>query len=90
MRWRDLSGENELSGAISLMCCLIVANEAGWKILGSSRRVIRRVLEGGDGCESGGREDKSSDKGECDRFRDRDTGEDPVEVGGELDVIFCV
>ncbi len=83
MRQRDLSGEKELSVASSLMCCLIVAREAGWNILGFSRRVIRRVLEGGAGCERGGREDKSSDRGERERFADNEPGEEAVETGGE-------
>lgn len=84
MRCMDLSGEKEFRGAMSEMCCLMVASEAGWKILGSSRRVIRRVLEGGAGCESGGREDKSMERGDRDRFADNEQGEDAVEVGGEL------
>lgn len=29
MRFKDFNGENEFNGAISLMCCLMVASEAG-------------------------------------------------------------
>ena len=82
MRFMDLSGEKELSGAIDWMCSLIVAREAGWKILWSSKRVMSRVLEGGAGCERGGKEERSRDKRE--RFEGMDRGEDAVDVGGEL------
>lgn len=63
----------------------MVAREAGWKILASSSRVIRRVLEGGAGCERGGRLDRSRDNGECDRFLWREAGEEGAERGGEAE-----
>jgi hypothetical protein len=82
----DFSGEKELSGAISEMCCLMVANEAGWKILRSSSRVISRVFEGGAGWMRGGSEERSSDSGERDRFAERvGLGEDAVEEGGDCE-----
>lgn len=90
MRCIDLSGEKELRGAISVMCCLIVARDAGWKILRSSKRVIRRVLEGGAGCESGGNDERSSERGFCDRLFDSDRGDEDVEAGGELAGMCCV
>ncbi len=86
MRCMDFKGEKELSGAMSLMCWRMVARLAGWKILGSSRRVIRRVLLGGAGWTRGGREERSRERGERDRFAERfgvERGEEDVEVGGE-------
>ena len=88
MRCIDLSGEKEFKGAISFICCLMVAREAGWKILGSSRRVISRVLDGGAGWESGGIEDKSIERGDRDRFCESEAGDEAVEVGGELEEMF--
>lgn len=85
MRLRDLRGENELRGARSLMCCLIVANEAGWNMLTSSRRVMSSVFEGGCGCESGGIVPRSIESGECARLLDSDFGEEDAEIGGEFD-----
>lgn len=79
----DFSGENELSGEIELMCCLIVAREAGWKILGSVSLVMRRVLDGGAGDDRPGTEDKSMDSGDLDLFRDSEPGDDAAEAGGE-------
>lgn len=79
----DLRGENELSGAIELRCCLIVAREAGWKIFGSVSLVMRRVFEGGDGDVRPGIEERSIDKGDLERFFDNEPGEDAAEVGGE-------
>lgn len=90
IRCMDLSGEKEFRGAMSVMCCLMVANEAGWKILESSRRVTRRVLEGGTGCESGGMEERSRERGDLDRFADKERGEEAVEVGGEFAERFRV
>ena len=75
---------------MSLMYCLIVARLAGWKILESSRRVIRRVFEGGAGEESGGMVERSRERGERERFFEIDEGEDVADVGGELAERFCV
>ena len=83
MRCIDFNGEKEFRGAIELMCSRIVASEAAWKILGSSRRVTRSVFEGGAGEESGGNEDRSRDSGDLERFCDKD-GDEPAEFGGEL------
>jgi len=83
MRLRDLRGEKEFSGAISLMCWRMVASEAGWKMCGSSRRVMRRVLEGGAGDESGGMEFRSKARGVCARRPDSEAGEEEVEMGGD-------
>jgi len=82
MRAMDFSGENELSGAIELMCCLTVAREAGWKIFGSVSLVMRRVFEGGAGDERAGSEERSKDSGDLDLFLDSDPGEDVAEMGG--------
>lgn len=83
MRAMPLSGEKELRGAIEFMCCLIVAREAGWKILGSVSLVMRRVFDGGAGEIRPGTEERSSDSGDLDLFFDREPGEDVAEVGGE-------
>ena len=74
IRCSDFRGEKELRGAMSLRCCRIVAREAGWKILDSVRRVIRRVLDGGAGVASGGRDPRSSERGERERFLDNEEG----------------
>ena len=66
-----------------VICCRIVAKEAGWKISGSSSWVMSRVFEGGAGCESGGRDVKSMESGVLDRCSDKDFGVDGIEVGGE-------
>lgn len=88
----DFSGENELSGAIEVMCARIVAMEAGWKILGSSSLVMRRVLDGGAGCCSGGMLDRSIDKGDRERFCDKGgEGVDGLaERGGDAEARLCV
>lgn len=54
-------------------------------MFGSSNLVIRSVFEGGEGCDSGGIEDRSSDIGECARLAaSTDAGdEDEDEVGSE-------
>jgi hypothetical protein len=90
MRCIDFRGEKELRGARSLMCCRIVARLAGWKILGSSRRVISRVLEGGAGWDKGGSDERSRLRGERERFVESgvERGEEAVEVGGEV-VMFA-
>lgn len=79
----DFSGENEFSGDIELICCRIVASEAGWKIFWSLSLVMRSVFEGGAGEIRPGIEDKSNDKGDLDRFADNEPGEDAPETGGE-------
>jgi hypothetical protein len=82
----DFNGEKEFKGAMSLICWRMVARLAGWKIFKSSRRVIRRVLEGGAGCERGGSEERSRERGERERFVESgvERGEEVVEVGGEV------
>jgi hypothetical protein len=85
MRERDLRGEKELRGARSLMCWRMVAREAGWKMWASLRRVIRRVLEGGEGVERGGIELRSRERGVCVRRPEREEGDEEVETGGELE-----
>lgn len=79
----DFSGEKEFSGAIELMCCLIVAKEAGWKILASVSLVMRSVFDGGAGELRPGMEDRSMDNGDLDRFFDMDPGDDVAETGGD-------
>lgn len=50
---------------------------------------MRSVFEGGAGVESGGREVRSRDNGDRDRFADKE-GDESVEIGGEFDDRFCV
>lgn len=93
IRCMDFNGEKELRVAMELMCARIVASEAGWKILESSSRVMRSVLDGGAGCCKGGMLVRSIDKGERERFCDREEGEGVDEVadsGGDVDGRFCV
>lgn len=89
IRCIDLSGEKEFKGAMSLMCWRIVAMDAGWKILGSVRRVMRSVFEGGEGDVRGGSVVRSSDKGLRDRFFDTEDGEAAVR-GGESDILVSM
>ena len=67
----------------------MVASEAGWKMFGSSSLVISSVFDGGDGCDSGGIEDKSSDIGECARLVARADGEEEEDKGGESVELDC-
>ncbi len=64
MRRRDFSGEKEWRGAMELMCWRMVAREAGWNMLMSSSCVMRRVLDGGEGWDSGGMLFRSIERGE--------------------------
>jgi len=61
MRRKLLSGAHEWIGAEELIRSLIVWMLSARKIEGSFKFVMRRVLEGGVGCESGGIVDKSMD-----------------------------
>jgi hypothetical protein len=45
---------------------------------------MRRVLDGGDGCDSGGIDVRSIDRGERDLFFERPPGEDEADIGGEF------
>ena len=45
---------------------------------------MRRVLEGGAGEDSGGNVERSSDKGDRDRFLESEDGDAPGERGGEF------
>ena len=87
MRWRDFSGEKEFRGTgwerRSRRRWRVVA----WKVEGLLRFVIRRVLEGGEGVVSGGREERSSDSGVCVPLEAGIDGVEEVEAGGELDVM---
>jgi len=79
MRLKDLRGAHEWMGAEALMRSLMVWRLSARKISASWRLVIRRVFEGGVGCCSGGREERSIDIGVLDPLDE--TGRD---VGGEL------
>lgn len=58
-------------------------------MLGSSNLVIRRVFEGGAGCDSGGIEDRSSDMGECARLAARAEGDEAEDSGGDSVALEC-
>lgn len=79
MRLKDLRGAHEWIGAEALMRSLMVWRLSARKISASWRLVIRRVFEGGVGCCSGGREERSIDIGVLDPLDE--TGRD---VGGEF------
>lgn len=83
MRAIDLRGEKELRRAIEPMCSLIVARDAGWKILGSVSFVISSVFDGGAGEIRPGSEVRSMDKGDLDLFFDKAPGEEEADTGGE-------
>lgn len=92
MRRIEGSGEKEFKGATDVICLRISSKAAGWKTCRSWRSVIRRVLEGGVGWESGGRLAISRDSdGRAERNGMLTVGEDPKEDGGEAEVaILCV
>jgi len=93
MRCIDFSGENEFNGATLAMCARIKARDSVWKIFGSSRRVIKRVLDGGLGCWSGGMLERSIDNGERERLCEMEEGEavdGEADCGGDDEVRFCV
>lgn len=50
---------------------------------------MRSVLEGGEGCESGGIEERSIDKDDCARLTEREDGEEEDERGGDSE-LDCV
>lgn len=54
MRRKDGSGEKEFKRAITVICARIASREDGWKRKRSLRSVIKRVFEGGVGCDSAG------------------------------------
>lgn len=77
MRRRDGSGEKELRGATEVIWWRIVSGEEGWKRMRSFNSVIRRVFEGGDGCESGGTREMSMEReGREERFAGCERGGD--------------
>lgn len=80
MRRRDLRGANEWRGIerVWVICCRMVAREAGWKMRASSSWVIKRVLDGGAGWESGGKELRSIESGDLgprDEMEEGDVGD---------------
>lgn len=83
MRRKDFRGAKEWSGNRELMCCRMVAREAGWKMVGSLSWVIRRVLDGGEGWLRGGIVERSIERGEAERRWVMGLGEEEVELGGE-------
>ncbi len=82
MRRKDLSGANECTVACSLMARCIDSRLAAVKISGACKLVMRRVLLGCAGWESGGRSERSRDiLGDRD-FRGPDLGDESFDTGG--------
>jgi hypothetical protein len=50
---------------------------------------MRRVFDGGDGCDRGGMFCRSMERGEWARRLLKEDGEEVVEVGGEDDEVDC-
>jgi len=50
---------------MAVILALMADIDAGWKRDKSFRSVMRSVLDGGDGCERGGRFERSSDNWGC-------------------------
>lgn len=72
IRRNEGRGEKELRGAMAVMRERISARDGGWKILISLSLVIRRVFDGGEGCERGGRSVRSSEREDGRRRGDGD------------------
>ena len=83
MRCMDFRGLKLFRCDMEEMCSRMVARDAGWNILGLSSRVMRSVFDGGAGDDNGGRDDKSMERGDRDRFLDIEEGD----AGGEEDCI---
>lgn len=78
---------------MELMCCLMVAREAGWKSEMSRSSVMMSVLVGGDGWIRGGRFERSRVRLRGDfepaleerrEERPLEGGEEAVEVGKDM------
>lgn len=54
MRRKEGSGEKEFNRAITVIWARIASREDGWKRTRSFRSVIKRVFDGGEGCDSAG------------------------------------
>lgn len=76
IRLKEGRGEKEFRGAVAVIRERMSARDAGWKSLISLSLVIRRVFDGGEGCERGGRSVRSSE-----RFDGRFRAEGDVAVG---------
>jgi hypothetical protein len=61
--WKDLRGEKEFRGTGWERRSWRRESVAGWKVVGALRLVIRRVFEGGEGVMSGGRLERSRERG---------------------------
>lgn len=83
MRRRDGSGEKELREATEVIWLRIVSREEGWKRMRSFNSVIRRVFDGGDGCESGGTREMSMEREGREECREGRFAVDEVDVGSE-------
>ena len=63
MRRKDFNGENVWIGALELMSSRMVWRLVAWKIDGSFKFVMMRVLDAGVGAWYGGTADRSMERG---------------------------
>lgn len=82
MRRKDLRGAKEWRGAWLLIASRMTARFCVVKVSGVLRFVIRSVFEGGVGCESAGRSDRSRERLERRRLVPEEV-EDVGESGGD-------
>lgn len=90
IRRREGRGEKEFSGATAVIWARIEASDVGWKRKRSCRSVIRSVFEGGEGCESGGRLDRSRVREGRDEEREEEERLDGVVAAGGGDEVPSV
>lgn len=91
MRRIDGRGEKELRRARTVIWLRIASRESGWNRIKSCSSVIRRVLEGGDGWESGGMVERSIERDGREVCLERDSwkeGNDPW-VETEFIMVVC-
>lgn len=62
IRLNEGRGEKELRVAMAVIRERMSARDGGWKSFISLSLVIRRVFDGGEGCERGGRSVRSSER----------------------------
>jgi len=92
MRRNEGSGEKEFRRATTVIWARIASSDDGWNKTRSLSSVIKRVFEGGVGCESAGMLERSmeSEGRDEERLAWRE-GEDGIERGGEADsAMVCV
>lgn len=89
MRRKEGSGEKEFRAATEVIWLRIASRDDGWKRYRSFKSVMRRVFDGGDGEESGGRLDRSRERDGRDDRKERFVWEGG-ERGEEVDSAILV